>query len=144
MFLRKATDRKVIFLSLNKRVTLARGDPLSIIFTKMRLLSGQSMEFQFTNCKRNVVFNESEVHSQRCCCSKLPGQQRSVHVFTDQFYNQINLLVKSKRFKEIAWIQSHHPYLEWKFKSLAGKFARGYKAKHCWVMSTNFWMVDNA
>ena len=40
------------------------------------------------------------------------------------------------RFKKIAWIWSHH--LQWKFKLLAGEFTWGNKAKHCWVMSTNF------
>ena len=38
----------------------------------------------------------------------------------------------------IAWIQSHHLHLQWKFKFLAGKFTWHNKAKHCWVMSTNF------
>ena len=36
--------------------------------------------------------------------------------------------VEKKRFKKIAWIQSHH--LQWKFKLWAGKFAWGVKAKH--------------
>ena len=30
--------------------------------------------------------------------------------------------LKYKRFKKIAWIWSHHLHLQWKFKSLAGKF----------------------
>ena len=30
-------------------------------------------------------------------------------------------------------------HLLWKFKFLVRKFAWGSKAKHCWVMSTNFW-----
>ena len=30
-----------------------------------------------------------------------------------------------KRFKKIAWIQSHDLYLQWKFKLLVGKFAWG-------------------
>ena len=46
------------------------------------------------------------------------------------------LIVMRKRFKKIAWIQSHH--LQWKFKLLPGKFTWANKAKHCWVMSTNF------
>jgi hypothetical protein len=33
----------------------------------------------------------------------------------------------------------HHFYLPWKFRLWAGKFAWGVKAKHCWVLSTNFW-----
>ena len=37
-----------------------------------------------------------------------------------------------------AWIRSHHLELHWKFKSWAGKFSWGVKAKHCWVTSTNF------
>ena len=40
--------------------------------------------------------------------------------------------------KEIAWIWSHHLHLQWKFKLWAGKFTWGDKAKHCWVLSTNF------
>ena len=43
-----------------------------------------------------------------------------------------------KIFKKIAWIWSHHLHLQWKFNLLAGKFTWGNKAKHCWVMSTNF------
>ena len=34
---------------------------------------------------------------------------------------------------------SHHLHLYWKFKIWAGKFLWGVKAKHCWVLSTNFW-----
>ena len=30
------------------------------------------------------------------------------------------------------------PSLQWKFKLLVGKSTWGNKAKHCWVMSTNF------
>ena len=47
-------------------------------------------------------------------------------------------LIKYKRFKKMAWIQSRHLHLQWKFKLWAEKFAWGNKAKHCWVMSTNF------
>ena len=36
----------------------------------------------------------------------------------------------------MAWIHSH--YLQWKFKLLTGKVTWCNKAKHCWVMSTNF------
>ena len=40
--------------------------------------------------------------------------------------------VKYKRFKKIAWIQSHHLHLQWKFKLLVGKFAWGVIiARHC-------------
>ena len=46
--------------------------------------------------------------------------------------HQIN---KSRGFKNLTWIRSHH--LQWKFKLLAGKFTWCCKAKHCWVMSTN-------
>ena len=45
-------------------------------------------------------------------------------------------LSKWERLKKIAWIQSLH--LQWKFKLSVGKFTWGNKAKHCWVMSTNF------
>ena len=39
-------------------------------------------------------------------------------------------------FFKVAWSQSH--LIQWKFKLLAGKFTWGNKAKHCWVMWTNF------
>ena len=45
-------------------------------------------------------------------------------------------LLKYKRFKKIVWIQSHHLHLQWKL--LAGMFTWDVKAKHWWVMSTNF------
>jgi len=35
-------------------------------------------------------------------------------------------------------LQSHYLHFQWKFKLLAGKFTWGNKAKHCWVISTNF------
>ena len=35
---------------------------------------------------------------------------------------KVVLQVKKKRFKKIAWIQSHHLYLQWKYKLLVGKF----------------------
>ena len=44
-----------------------------------------------------------------------------------------------KIFWKVAWIQSHHVHLQWKFKLWAGKFAWCVKAKHCWGLSTNFW-----
>ena len=47
-------------------------------------------------------------------------------------------ILKLKRFKKIAWIQSHHLHLQWKFKLLAGKFTWGNKTNHCWLMSTKF------
>ena len=39
----------------------------------------------------------------------------------------------------MAWIQSHHLHLWWKFKLWAGKFAWGVRSKHYWVLSTKFW-----
>ena len=53
-----------------------------------------------------------------------------------EFDSDLVVNMKQKRFKKIAWIQSLN--LQWKFKLLAGKFTWGNKAKHCWVMSTNF------
>ena len=50
-----------------------------------------------------------------------------------------------KRFSKAAWIRSHHLYLEWKFKLLAGKFAWGVKAKlagHCQQTFENKKFVD--
>ena len=61
-------------------------------------------------------------------------------------FTQVPFGVKYKRFKKIAWIQSHHLHLQWKFKLLAGKFSWGNKAQHCWVMSTIFFFqkfLDN-
>ena len=43
-----------------------------------------------------------------------------------------------KIFRKIAWIGFHHLHLQWKFKLFVGNFTWGNKAKHCWVMSTNF------
>ena len=40
------------------------------------------------------------------------------------------------------WIQSHHLHLQWRFKLWAGKFAWGVEAKHCWALSTNFWIKN--
>ena len=43
--------------------------------------------------------------------------------------------------------KTYHLYLQWKFKLWAGKFASDIKAKHSWMMSTNFFFrmcVDNA
>ena len=57
------------------------------------------------------------------------------HVWMLEKKNETLLLLKYKKFKKIAWIQSHHPHLQWKFKLLAGKFTWGNKAKHCRV----FW-----
>ena len=42
------------------------------------------------------------------------------------------------KVEKIVWIWSKHLHLQWKFKLLMGKFTWGNKAKHCWVMSTNF------
>ena len=46
-------------------------------------------------------------------------------------------VLKQKIFEKIAWIESHHLHLQWKFKLLAGKFTWGNIAEYCWVMSTN-------
>ena len=46
--------------------------------------------------------------------------------------------LKWKRIEKIAFVQPHHPHLEWKSKSLTGKFTWGNKANHRWVMTTNF------
>ena len=47
--------------------------------------------------------------------------------------NMLKVRIKEKRFKKIAWTQSHHLQHQWKFKLLSGKIAWGKKAKHCWV-----------
>ena len=52
--------------------------------------------------------------------------------------NKLNIFIKKKRFKKIAWIWSYHLHLQWKLKLLARNFTWGNKVKHCWVMSTNF------
>ena len=51
--------------------------------------------------------------------------------------------VKYKRFKKIVWIWSHHLQFQWKFNLRAGKFTWCDKAKHCWVMSTNFFIFKS-
>ena len=62
-------------------------------------------------------------------CLTLLFDRKNCHWYT---------LLKEKRFKKIAWIRSQHLHFQWKFKLLPGKFDWGNKAKHCWVMSTNF------
>ena len=42
-------------------------------------------------------------------------------------------LVSFKEIQKVAWIQSHHLHLQWKFKLWAGKFASGVMAKHNWA-----------
>ena len=74
--------------------------------------------------------------------------QKSIWVLTLRstfyfFYLLPIFLVKYKKDKNIAWIKSHHLHLQWKFKLLAGKFTWDVKAKHCWVMSTNFLFSKN-
>ena len=48
-----------------------------------------------------------------------------------KLYMKKNGKLKQKRFKKIAFVQSHHPHLEWKFKLLAEKFSWDVKSKHC-------------
>ena len=44
----------------------------------------------------------------------------------------------------VAWIQSYHPRLQWKFKLWSGKFSWGVKVKHCCQQSfENKKFVDN-
>ena len=50
---------------------------------------------------------------------------------------------KVEKILNLAWIWSHHLHLQWNFKLWAGKFAWGVKAKHWWVLSTNFWKQKN-
>ena len=67
-----------------------------------------------------------------------PGQGTSSLAFThERGKSNLYPCLKYKRFKKIAWIQFPHLHLQWKFKSLAGKFTWGNKAKYCWVMSIN-------
>ena len=39
---------------------------------------------------------------------------------------------------KVAWIQSHHLHLQWKFKLWAGHLAWGVKAKHCRAFEKKF------
>ena len=64
----------------------------------------------------------------------------NVTLATDQKLPQI-IFVKLKRFKKTTCIQYHQ--LQWKFKLLAGKFTGGNKAKYCWVMSTNIFVLKS-
>ena len=53
-----------------------------------------------------------------------------------KFRSWILYILIKEIFKKVSWIRSHH--LQWEFKLFARKFTWGNKAKHCWVMSTNF------
>ena len=66
-----------------------------------------------------------------------PAVSRNLTIFRYDF-NNYYIKVKWQRFKKTAWIWSHHLHLQWKFKLLVGLVSGGNKAKHCWVMSTNF------
>ena len=50
---------------------------------------------------------------------------------------------KVKEIEKIPWIWLHHLHLQCKFKSLTGKFTWGNKAKHSWVMGTNFFVFKS-
>ena len=61
----------------------------------------------------------------------------------DACNSEFYFLSKKKIFKKIVWIQSHHLTPSVKIQIMGGK---GVKAKHCWMLSTNFWIqkfVDN-
>ena len=45
-------------------------------------------------------------------------------------WKHMNWKLIKKRYKNIAWIRSHHLHLQWKFKLWAEKFTWGNKAKH--------------
>ena len=68
--------------------------------------------------------------------SRRPGNK--TYVFWKKFKKAE--WVKKIFFWKVAWIWSHHLHLQWKLKLWAGKFAWGVKAKHCWALSTNFWI----
>ena len=94
-----------------------------VFVTKNHLKSKNGNTSLFYNC-----YGQLSEKMRLCNCSKKTG-----------VYWQILLLgekVKLKGFKKIAWNRSYH--LQWKFNLLVGKFTWGNKAKHCWVMSTNF------
>ena len=61
------------------------------------------------------------------CEKTLIGTASKFHIGDPQF----TCFCYQKRFKKIAWIQSHHPHLRRKFKLWAGK------AKHCWFLKQN-------
>ena len=41
-------------------------------------------------------------------------------------------------FNKVEMISLYYLHLQWKFKLWVGKFTWGNKARHCWVMTTNF------
>ena len=49
------------------------------------------------------------------------------------------LLTSSSNVLPIFCLLTSSKLLQWKVKLWAGKFAWAVKAKHCWVLSTNFW-----
>ena len=52
---------------------------------------------------------------------------------------RVKYLIKVEKIKGHSLnLIPYHLHLQWKFKLLSGKYAWGNKAKHWWVMSTNF------
>ena len=84
-------------------------------YTEMRKTPGSPESYKSTNQNKSNIF-----------------------IYIEVSFHSFKYLGKVERFKKIAWIRSHHLHLQWKFISLAGKFIWGNKAKHGWVMSTNF------
>jgi len=81
------------------------------------------------NCDNSSIINF--IYNTTSCAAYNKQTKKQLHIAT-------LTQCKVRRFKKIAWIQSHHLQFQWKFKLLAGKFNLVAKAKHCWVMSTSF------
>ena len=91
------------------------------------------------HCKLTQILNTYYTSNNRLLLTGVSKNQFiTIYTFTAIVTLKRMLFDKVEKFKKIAWIRSHHLHLQWKFKLLAGKFTWGYKAKHCWVMSTNF------
>ena len=81
---------------------------------------------------------KTKMNEEKKALPTRPHLSLEIHKKSFEVCIQVCTLIKQKRFKKIAWIQSHYRHLQFKFKLLTGKFTYGNKAKHCKVMSTNF------
>ena len=95
---------------------------MSLIILKIKIILPQRKMFLqlrkkcFGNRKRNPISCSQFLFKiQRW--KKISNSMRRSLMFLKQ-----RDFLKYKRFKKIAWILSHHLHLQWKFKSLGGKF----------------------
>ena len=107
-----------------------------------KLQKYKNFSADYLECKKkveSVLFLDPWIWLQ---FTDIRSSSKVLHLIWDswlylRFLNSWFIKVK-KKIEKIEWISSHHLHLQWKFKLWAGKFAWDIKAKHCWVLSTNF------